>query len=156
MTPRSDAAPKRPPAVKPRRVLEDVAVPVQLVAPYPVTVTQRTCLEWFGLSKADYLRLVGRGAFPVKAEGQLRIARFVDVETFETYVTSGTTRRRARAIETREPAPAVDPVAAVDVDALLYKAGFRKITDPEESREATPDVRSTWNHHERRHARAAR
>ncbi len=105
--------------MKPRRVVEDVVVPVQIVAPYPATVTQRTCLEWFGITKADYLRLVGRGAFPVKIEGQLRIARFEDVED---YLTAGTPKR-AKSAPTETP---VDPVKAFDRKAFLHKVGFRK------------------------------
>lgn len=106
--------------MKPRRVLEDVAVPVQIVAPYPATVSQRSCFEWFGISKADYLRMCSRGAFPFRADGQLRIARFVDVEA---YLTGGAAAKPAR---TPAP-PVVDPVAAFDAKAFLHKAGFRKV-----------------------------
>lgn len=106
--------------MKPRRVLEEALVPVQVVAPYPATVSQRTCLEWFGLTKADYLRLAGRGAFAVHAEGQLRIARFQDVEAYLTGGTS-TTRRSSGPKE-----PKLDPVDAFDADAFFHKAGYRK------------------------------
>lgn len=105
--------------MKPRRVIEDVVVPAVIVAPYPATVTQRTCLEWFGIAKADYLRLVAKGAFPVKPEGQLRIARFEDVEA---YLTAGTPKR-AKAVPR---GATVDPVEAFDSKAFLHKAGFRK------------------------------
>ena len=105
--------------MKPRRVLEGVLVPATIVAPYPATVSQRNCLEWFGLTRADYLRLVGRGAFPVKREGKLRIARFVDVEA---YLTNG-----AASHEPPPPKPR-DPVANFDVAGALHKAGFRKTT----------------------------
>jgi len=108
--------------MKPRRVLEDVIVPVPavIVAPYPATVSQRTCLEHFGISKADFLRMASRGAFPVKAEGQLRIARYVDVEAYLT----GGAEPRAKPIH-RERKPA-DPVKAFDAQAFFDKAGFRK------------------------------
>jgi len=104
--------------VKPRRVVEDVLVPAQIVAPQPVTVSQRNCLECFGLSKGDYLRLAGRAAFPVKVVGKLRIARFADVEA---YLTSGAASRSNAGPKPAAPAPR----KRYDVDALLHDAGFR-------------------------------
>jgi hypothetical protein len=105
--------------MKPRRVLEEALVPVQVVAPYPATITQRSCFEWFGISKADFLRLVSRGAFPFKAEGQLRIARFADVEA---YLTAGTEKRSPAPRAEAEP----DPVANFDRAKWLHSKGFRK------------------------------
>lgn len=48
-------------------------------APRPATVTQRSCMEHFGISKRDFLRMAGR-RFPVSKIGHLRIARYSDVE----------------------------------------------------------------------------
>jgi hypothetical protein len=76
--------------VKPRRVLEDVLIPLTIVAAPPMTITQRNCFEMCGLTKEDYLRLVAAGAFPVKEEGKLRVASYADVER---YLTSGATER---------------------------------------------------------------
>jgi len=105
--------------MKPRRVLEDVLVPAVIVAAPPSTVSQRTCLEHFGIAKADYLRMVSRGAFSVKREGQLRIARFADVEA---YLTGG----MAKPTKPAPPTPQPDPVQGFDTTAFLHKAGFRK------------------------------
>ena len=104
--------------MKARRVVEDVHVPVQIVAAPPATVTQRTCLDLFGLSKNDYLRLAGT-AFPVKMEGKLRVARYADVES---YLTTGAAWRGGPRPKPTKP---VDPVEAFDVDGALHKAGFR-------------------------------
>jgi len=124
---RADSASSSNLPIKARRVLEEVLVPVQIVAAPPATVTQRTCLELFGLSKNDYLRLAG-AAFPVKAEGKLRIARYADVEG---YLTSGATLRQ-RAIRALPPRPVppskvTAPGSLVNFDpaVALLKAGFR-------------------------------
>jgi hypothetical protein len=108
--------------MKPRRVLEDVLVPAVIVAPPPATVSQRTCLEHFGIGKHDFLRMVARGAFVVKVEGQLRIARYADVEA---YLTTGA---KAAAPAPRKVAgkPPSDPLAGMDIKGILHKAGFRK------------------------------
>lgn len=106
--------------MKPRRVIEDVVVPAVIVAPYPLTVSQRNCLECFGLTRADYLRLVGRGAFSVKTEGKLRIALFEDVKA---YLTTGASPRGGGP---KPPAKAKgDRLADFDPEAALRKAGFR-------------------------------
>jgi hypothetical protein len=109
--------------MKPRRVLEDVLVPAVIVAPPPATVSQRTCLEHFGISKADYLRLVAKGAFPVRDEGQLRIAKYGDVEA---YLTTGARARAVAVAPAPGPAKSRDPLAAMDIKGILHKAGFRK------------------------------
>jgi hypothetical protein len=92
-----------------------------IVAARPATVTQRTCLEHFGLSKRDYLRLVARGAFPVHAEGMLRIARYGDVER---YLTESAAPRRRQRVDPKKPR-ASDPLAGFDAAAALRRAGFR-------------------------------
>jgi hypothetical protein len=56
----------------------------------------------------------------VKAEGQLRIARYADVEA---YLTGGAT---ARAKPAAPRTGQKDPVEAFDTKAFLHKAGFRK------------------------------
>lgn len=78
-----------------RRIIEEqVMVPVPrsmlTVAAPPATVTQRTSLAVFGVPPRKFLDLAGAGAFPVKVEGKLRVARFADVEA---YLTSGSTLR---------------------------------------------------------------
>jgi hypothetical protein len=112
-----------------RRVVEEqIMVPVPrsalMVAAPPSTVTQRNCFEVFGLKPADYLRLAGR-AFPVKKEGKLRVAKHADVET---YLTSGASfvekyHRRPPKVKVANEFDAVD---ALDVHAVLRKAGFRR------------------------------
>lgn len=105
-----------------RRVLEEALIPVQIVAPYPVTVTQRNCLELFGLSKDDYLKLVADGAFPVKVKGKLRVARFADVEAD---LTAGARSRPKRCRAKQAPqADAVDPVDELDSSVALRRVGF--------------------------------
>lgn len=111
--------------MKARRVVEDVLVPMTIVAPPPATVTQRNCFEHFGISKSDYLRMVADGAFPVRPDGQLRIAAYDDVKA---YLTTGaaTTRRRARGQKEAPSKP--DPndlTPGFDATAALRKAGFR-------------------------------
>lgn len=64
-----------------RRVLEEVLIPATIVAAPPATVTQRNCLELFGLSKKDFLKAAGV-AFPVKRIGQLRVALFEHVDAW--------------------------------------------------------------------------
>jgi len=98
-----------------------------VVAAPPATITQRNCLEVFGLSRRDYLRLAGT-AFPVKEEGQLRVARFADVEA---YLTSGATLRPK--YQRRRPAPTTPPqnqgvTKELDYTGILRKAGFRPKT----------------------------
>ncbi len=107
--------------MKPRRVLEEVLVPLQIIAAPPATISQRTCLEHFGISRNDFLRMASRGAFPVKIDGQLRIARYTDVEA---YLTGGAV---ARAKPLAVPTPQKrDPVEAFDATAFFHKAGYRK------------------------------
>jgi hypothetical protein len=106
-------------------VLEEALVPVQVVAPYPVTVTQRNCFELFGLSRADYLKLVAAGAFPVRAVKQLRIASFDDVKAYLTRGAEPRPRARRREKEPEGRRETGDPIADLDLDAALKKAGFR-------------------------------
>jgi hypothetical protein len=106
--------------MKPRRVLEDVLVPAVIVAAPPATVSQRTCLEHFGIGKHDFLRMASRGAFAVKVEGQLRIAKYADVEA---YLTGGANVRAKPIHRERKPA---DAVKAYDSQAFFDRAGFRK------------------------------
>jgi len=106
-----------------RRVVEDILVPAVIVAAPPATVSQRNCLECFGLSRADYLRLVAKGAFPVREEGKLRIAKYADVEA---YLTTGSRRRPGPGPAGPSPAPKKRTIDDVDVLGTLYKAGFRR------------------------------
>jgi len=108
-----------------RRVLEDVLVPLTIVAPPPATVTQRTCLEHFGISPRDYLRFASESAFPVSDKGKLRVARYADVEH---YLTDGARVKAKRAhAKTPDPKPTtpVDPVEAMDPTVVLRRLGFR-------------------------------
>jgi hypothetical protein len=112
--------------MKPRRVVEEVLVPATIFAAPPATVTQRTCLEHFGIAPSDYLRLAGV-AFPVKAEGKLRVARYADVER---YLTEGATLRPKRVRAAAPPAEPkkrgpLDAVEAMDSSVVLRRLGFR-------------------------------
>jgi len=108
-----------------RRVIEDVLVPATIVAPLPATVTQRTCLEHFGITPRDYLRFIAEGAFPASVKGKLRVARYADVEG---YLTEGAKvkpkRARAAPAEPKKKTP-VDPVEAMDSTVVLRRLGFR-------------------------------
>lgn len=116
-----------------RRVIEEqVMIPVPrsalMVAAPPATVTQKTSLTVFGLPPRNYLRLAASGAFPVKVEGKLRVARFADVEN---YLTTGAARRSPPlpgpandGPPHRSPKPPDGPPPG-GVDAALRKAGFR-------------------------------
>lgn len=113
--------------MKAKRVVEEqIMVPVPrsalMVAAPPATVTQRSCMAVFGITPSHYLRLAG-AAFPVKREGQLRVARYADVEAYLTsgaeFVTkSGPTPKPAAS------APKLRAVSDVDVAEKLRKAGF--------------------------------
>lgn len=86
-----------------------------LVAPPPATVTQRNCLDLFGVSRSDYMRMVAKKRFAVRKEGQLRIARYEDVEA---YLAGPRVRRKNEEISSAAPRQ-LDPVA------FLVKAGAR-------------------------------
>lgn len=117
--------------MKAKRVVEEVVmIPVPraslMVAAPPATVTQRTCLAVFGLPPRHYLRLAACGAFAVKVEGKLRVARYADVEG---YLTRGAVVRRAPRPANAGKAPAAPaPVPSGPTDAELRaairKAGF--------------------------------
>jgi hypothetical protein len=110
-----------------RRVVEDVLVPMSIVAPPPATVTQRTCLEHFGIARRDFLKFAAEGAFPVSVKGKLRIARYGDVESF--LMNGATTRATPRRKHQKKDAPSTlepsDSIAGFDAAAALRKAGFR-------------------------------
>lgn len=116
-----------------KHVAEDlvtITVPrsaLTVVEPTPLTVTQRTCLKLFSLSKDDYLRLAGR-AFAVKKIGKLRIARYADVAA---YLTSDQERQTPVPAVRLVPAPPANrpqvtaqPPPGVDYEGILRKAGF--------------------------------
>jgi hypothetical protein len=125
--------------MKPRRVLEEVLIPLTIVAAPPMTITQRNCLDMCGLSKEDYLKLVAEGAFPVKEKGKLRIADYNDVKR---YLTSGAEERPAKPRRAhRKSAPSSPPstkktaptneaemraaLDQIDFSAARRKGGFR-------------------------------
>jgi len=108
-----------------RRVVEEVLVPMTIVAAPPATVTQRNCLEHFGIAPRDFLRFVAEGAFPVTIKGKLRVASYVDVLRYLTDDAKVRAKRaRSAPIEPKKSAP-VDPVDALDSEAALRKLGFR-------------------------------
>jgi len=106
-----------------RRVLEEVLVPATIVAPLPATVTQRTCLEHFGIAPADFLRFAADGAFAVTERGKLRVARYADVEAYLTEGARVRAKRVSHARKEPEPPP-VDPVDALDAATVLRKLGL--------------------------------
>lgn len=95
-----------------------------LVAPPPATVTQRTCLAHFGISKDDFLKMAAAGDFPITRRGQLRIARYADVEAALTKGAEPVRRRRGSAAPTPAETDSPDPQAAKILDRL----GFRPRT----------------------------
>lgn len=110
-----------------RVVEETVMVPVPraslTVAAPPATVTQKTSLAVFGIPPRKYLELAACGAFPVKEEGKLRVARYADVERYLT--TDAKVRRAPRpANEGPPPAPKQAEPSNADLDASLRKAGL--------------------------------
>jgi len=109
---------------KTRRIVEDIALPIEIVAPRPVTVTQRNCLDHFGISSSDFLRFVARGAFPVTEKGKLRVARYVDGERFLTEGATLMGPRASRSSQASAPKEVV-PLENFDAAAALRKAGFR-------------------------------
>jgi hypothetical protein len=124
--------------MKPRRVIEDILVPLTIVAAPPMTITQRNCLEQCGLSKQDYLRLVAAGAFPVKKEGKLRVADYPDVHRYLTSEAKAPAEkaRCEKATTLTAPVPPTKTAPSteeemraalnqIDFAAVRRKAGFR-------------------------------
>jgi hypothetical protein len=113
--------------MKPRRVVEDVLVPMTIVAPPPATVTQRTCLEHFGITPRDYFRFIAEGAFPITEKGKLRIAEYGAVLR---YLTDGAAQRTARPRRTHRrrpelPAqPSAPPANEAEIRAALDRVDF--------------------------------
>jgi hypothetical protein len=89
----------------------------------PTTITQRNCLEVFGLSKEDYLRLAGV-AFPVRVIGKLRVARYEDVEAHlsgdRAFLRKYERPKLIRRIKAEETP------TMLDYRELARKAGFEK------------------------------
>lgn len=90
-----------------------------VVAAPPATVTQRTCLSLFGISRDDFLKMAGR-KFPVTKHGKLRVARYVDVEAALTEGLETRSRRRPAA-----PLPEEPPVRSLDLVPALLSLGFQ-------------------------------
>jgi hypothetical protein len=83
---------------------------------HPVTITQRNCMAVFGLSKRDYLRMAGK-LFPVTRRGQLRIAKYEDVQRALCAPDAPASPEQAKHQEKQVP---------FDPEAALRKAGFRR------------------------------
>lgn len=99
-----------------------IAIPrsaLTVVAAPPATVTQRNCLEEFGISHDDYLKMAGR-KFPVTKHGKLRVARYADVEAALTSGLETRSRRRPA------PEPEAEPsVKTLDLVPALLSLGFK-------------------------------
>lgn len=92
-----------------------------VVAAPPATVTQRTCLAHFGISKDDFLKMAGK-LFPVSRptpHSKLRIARYEDVAAALTSRLETKSRRRPPAAPPEEP-----PVKSLDLVPALLSLGF--------------------------------
>jgi hypothetical protein len=110
---------------KPRRVLEEVLVPMLIVAPLPATITQHNCGESFGITRDEYLRYIGEGAFPVKEIGKLRVARYADVERYLTEKAEAKRRRRPPSKEKKQAPDPTSLIAGFDIKESLRKVAFQ-------------------------------
>lgn len=95
-----------------------------VVAPTPVTVTQHSAFDHFGLPVGDYMRMARAGAFPTKRVGRLRVARY---DTLLEYLTAGARAevryREAVPQSPKDEKPTIDPNARVEAERWL--AGSR-------------------------------
>jgi hypothetical protein len=97
---------------------EALAQILAAIAPRAEAVNQDTALAVFGIGRRRFLELARSGAFPVRKDGDLRIAWCVDVRRYLNDAPEG------QAVSRRTPEPQLDEVAR-DLLAMGRQVGPR-------------------------------